>query len=200
MAMSKFGRTLLGLAVATSLSVVACSDASRPFATAPDAAPVATEQQNLLGGLLGLLVAPVQRTTALANDVTWSFNAGPLGGYTANSSLGMSVAIPPGALDQNVTITVTAFKGKPIAYGFSPHLEFDRKVIITQSLKGTSCGLLSCLVLKGAHFAGSRPTYSGGLAIVDEVVGGLLSTLTRTFSFGVDHFTGWIVASGMAMD
>ena len=194
--MSKFGRTLLGLAAAMSLSVVACSDASRPFATAPDAGSVASEQQNLLGGLLGLLVAPVQRTTALADDVTWSFTAGPLGGFTSNSTLGMSVSIPPGALDQNVRITVTAFKGKPVAYGFSPHLEFDKKVTITQSLRGTSCGLLTCLVLKGAHFAGDRPTYSGGLAVVDEVVGGVLSTLTRTFSFGVDHFSGWIVASG----
>ena len=198
--MSKTGRTLLGLAVAMSLSVVACSDASRPFATAPDAGSVATEQQNLLGGLLGLLIAPVQRTTALANDVTWSFNAGPLGGFTSNATLGMSVTVPAGALDQNVNITVTAFKGKPIAYGFSPHLEFDQKVIITQSLKNTSCGLLSCLVLKGAHFAGDRPSYSGGLAIVDEVVSGLLNSLTRTFSFGVDHFSGWIVASGSAMD
>jgi hypothetical protein len=198
--MSKTGRTLLGLAVAMSLSVVACSDASRPLAPVPDAGSVATEQQNLLGGLLGLLIAPVQRTTALANDVTWSFNAGPLGGFTSNSTLGMSVAIPPGALDKNVTITVTAFKGKPIAYGFSPHLTFGQKVIITQSLKNTSCGLLSCLILKGAHFAGDRPTYSGGLAVVDEVVSGLLSTLTRHFSFGVGHFSGWILASGAAMD
>ena len=198
--MSKFGRTLLGLAVATSLSMVACSDATGPVANAPDlpAGSVANEQQNLLGGVLGLLVAPVQRSTALANDVTWTFNAGPGGGYTSNAALGMSVTIPAGALDENVKITVTAFKGKPIAYGFSPHLEFDRKVMITQSLKGTTCGLLSCLILKGAHFAGDRPTYSGGLAIVDEVVGGLLGTLTRTFTFGVDHFSGWILASGAA--
>jgi hypothetical protein len=109
--------------------------------------------------------------------------------------------IPPGALDQNVKITVTAFKGKPVAYGFSPHLEFDKKVSITQSLRNTSCGLLTCLLgVKGAHFAGDRPTYSGGLAIVDEVVSGLLSTLTRQFTFGVNHFSGWIVASGAAMD
>lgn len=199
--MSKTGRSLLGLAVAMSLSVVACSDASRPLAPVPDAGSVATEQQNLLGGLLGLLIAPVQRNTALANDVSWSFDAGPLGGFTSNSTLGMSVSIPPGALDQNVRITVTAFKGKPIAYGFSPHLEFDHKVVITQSLRNTSCGLLSCLLgVKGAHFPGDRPVYSGGLAVVDKVVSGVVSTLTRTFSFGVDHFSGWIVASGAAMD
>lgn len=200
MEMSKTKRALLGMVAATSIVAVACSDTSSPLSTAPDRleqiAP--SENANILGPLLNLLVAPVKRSTPLANDVSWSFSAGPGGGYTSNSSLGLTVSIPPGALDQNVNITVTAFKGAPIAYGFSPHLEFDRKVYLTQSLRGTTCGLLnlSCLFLKGAHFAGERPTYSGGLAIVDEVVSALLSTLTRTATFGVDHFSGWILASG----
>ena len=203
--MSKSGRTLLGLVAATSLVAVACSDATLP--TGPDrAVPVAKESQsNLLGGLLGLLIAPVKRNTPLADDVVWTFWAGPNGGYTSNSKLGVTVSIPRGALDNYVKITVTAFKGAPVAYGFSPHLDFDRKVYITQNLQGTSAGLLTSLVLKGAHFPGDRPQYTGeGLAIVDEVVptilnnllGGLLGTLTRTATFGVDHFTGWIVASG----
>lgn len=200
--MSKSGRILLGLAAATSIVAVACSDASRSLPTGPDqAVPVATESpSNLLDGLLGLLIAPVKRNTPLADDVVWSFWAGPNGGYTSNSSLGVTVSIPPGALDQSVKITVTAFKGAPVAYGFSPHLEFDKKVYITQNLKGTSAGLLTNLLLKGAHFPGDRPQYSGGLAIVDEVVPAVLSNLlgllTRTATFGVDHFTGWILASG----
>lgn len=202
--MSNRGRTLIGLAVATSLTAVACSDVSRP--TAPDRlVPVAAESQNLLGGLTGLLIAPVKRTTPLANDVVWSFYAGPNGGYTSNSSVGLTVSVPPGALESNVKITVTALKGAPVAYRFEPHLEFGRKVYITQNLKGTSAGLLSGLQLKGAHFPGDVPQYtSSGMAIVDEVVpgilqnilGGLFGTLTRTLTFGVEHFTGWIVASG----
>jgi hypothetical protein len=200
MEMSKTKRALLGMVAISSIVAVACSDTSRPLATSPERieriAP--SENANLLGGLLNLLLAPLKRSTPLANDVVWSFNAGPAGGFTSNLSLGVSVSIPPGALDQNVKITVTAFKGAPIAYGFSPHLEFDRKVYITQSLRGTTCGLLNlnCLLLKGAHFSGDRPTYNGGLAIVDKVVSGVLSTLTRTFTFGVDHFSGWLVASG----
>jgi hypothetical protein len=205
--MSKSGRTLLGLVAATSLVAVACSDASRSLPTGPDratpvaATPVVTESpSNLLGGVLGLLIAPVKRNTPLANDVVWTFWAGPSGGYTSNSSLGVTVSIPPGALDQSVKITVTAIKGAPIAYAFSPHLEFDRKVYITQNLKGTSAGLLTKLLIKGGHFPGDRPEYSGGLAIIDEVVPAILSNLlgllTRTATFGVDHFTGWLVASG----
>jgi hypothetical protein len=201
MEMSKTRRAVLGMVAATSLVAAACSDTSSPLATSPDRVEqiAPSENTNLLGGILSILVAPLKRSTPLANDVSWSFYAGPGGGYTSNSSLGLTVSIPSGALDENVKITVTAFKGAPIAYGFSPHLEFDRKVTIKQSLKGTTCGLLNlnCLLLKGAHFPGDRPTYtSSGLAIVDKVVSGLLSTLTRTFSFGVDHFSGWILASG----
>jgi hypothetical protein len=198
-AMSKSVRSLLGLAAALSLAV-ACSDTSRPFATAPDLKPVAGEDANLLGSLTGLLISPLKRTTPLANDVVWSFRAGPYGGYTSNSALGVAITVPPGALDDYVTITVTAVKGSPIAYAFSPHLEFDRKVTITQSLKGTNIGLLNNLLLKGGHFAGDRPEYKNGLAVVTEVVPGILSNvlslLTRTVTIPVSHFSGWIFASG----
>ncbi|MGH7680016.1 MAG: hypothetical protein ACRENU_16225 [Gemmatimonadaceae bacterium] len=201
--MSKSRRILAGLAVATSLFAVACSDASRS-ATAPDiAVSTATESANLgiVDGLLGLLVAPVKRNAPLANDVSWTFRAGPNGGYTSNSALGVTVNVPAGALDENVVITVTALKGAPIAYSFSPHLEFGKKVYITQSLKGTSAGLLASLLLNGAHFPGDRPEYTGsGLAIVDEVVpallNGLLGTLNRSATFGVTHFSGWLLGSG----
>lgn len=197
--MSKSVRSFLGLVAAASLAV-ACSDSSRPFATAPDLKPVAGEDANLIGGLTSLLISPLKRNTPLANDVVWSFKAGPLGGYTYNSALGLSVKIPPGALDQNVTITVTAIKGAPVAYAFSPHLEFDQKVLITQNLRGTNIGLLNRLLLKGGHFPGDRPQYSGGLAIVDEVVPAVLSNvlglLTQTATISVSHFSGWIFASG----
>jgi len=150
---------------------------------------------------VGLLIAPVKRNTPLASDVVWSFYAGSGGGYTSNSSVGLTVSIPPGALSNTVKITVTALEGAPVAYRFEPHLEFSKKVYITQNLKGTSAGLLSSLLLKGAHFPGDSPVYtSSGLAIVDEVVPAILSNLLgllgRTATFGVGHFSGWILASG----
>jgi hypothetical protein len=204
MEMSKSGRVLLGLVATTSLVAVACSDATGPRTTAADRTlAVAADSANfgLIDGLLGLLVSPVKRNTPLANDVSWTFSAGPNGGYTSNSALGISVSIPAGALDNNVTITVTALKGAPIAYRFSPHLEFEKNVSITQSLKGTSAGLVSSLLLKGAHFPGDAPQYtSTGLAIVDEVVPALLNNLFgllgRSATFSVTHFSGWLLASG----
>ena len=202
--MSKPMRALVALAVTSTFVVTACSDTSRPFATAP-VRDVAQESQNLLGGLLGtvtsLLVAPLHRTTPLPADVVWTFTAGPVGAVSSKSSVGLTVIVPAGALTSTETITVTALAGSPVAYRFEPHLEFERKVTLKQSLAGVRVGLLSGLWFKGAHFPGDVPVFTGsGLAIVDEVVPALLSVLTRTVKFDVKHFTGWLVASGMEGD
>src|SRR6185436_3754641 len=121
--------------------------------------------------------------------------AGPLGGSTSNSAVGLSVSIPAGALSSTTTFTVTARAGAPVAYRFEPHVNFSKKVYLTQNLSGTCSGVLGLLLLKGAHFPGSSPSYtSGGLAIVDEIVPGL--TLFGNLTFGVDHFSGWIGGAG----
>jgi hypothetical protein len=92
---------------------------------------------------------------------------------------------------------VTALKGSAVAYRFEPHIEFDTKVVLTQNLRGTSAGgLLSLTALKGAHFEGDLLEFQNGKVKVTEIVPALLAWLTKTVSFGVDHFSGWIVASG----
>lgn len=198
--MSKPMRALLGVAVTTTLVVTACSDNSRPFATAP-LREVTTESQNLLGTVTetvtSLLVAPLHRTTPLPSDVAWTFTAGPDGAVSSNPSVGLTVAVPPGALTSAQTITVTALAGSVVAYRFEPHLEFERKVYLKQDLAGTNVGLLSGLMFKGAHFPGDVPVLTAdGLAVVDEIVPALLSFWTRSVTFGVKHFSGWLVASG----
>lgn len=202
--MSKRRSRLMTCAVAVVLMGTACSDAGQPFATAPKRLePSGTAaQENLLGGLIGgvvgtltnLLVPPVERVTPLASDVTWTFTAGPNGAVSSNSAVGLTIVVPYGALSTTQTITVSAFAGKPVAYKFEPHLEFARKVTLTQNLNGTTADLLSSL--NGAHFATDRLELdANGLANVDEVVSGLLSgLLTRKFSFGVTHFSGWLLA------
>jgi hypothetical protein len=202
--MSKRRSKLMTWVVAVLLVGTACSDAGQPFATAPKSVTSAGQdgQQNLLGGLIdgvvggltNLLVPPVERVTPLASDVVWTFTAGPNGAVSSNPAVGLTITVPYGALSSTQTITVTALAGKPIAYKFEPHLEFNRKVYLTQNLNGTTAGLLSSL--NGAHFATDRLELdSRGLANVTEVVPGLLSGLfTRTFTFGVSHFSGWLLA------
>ena len=201
--MSKAKKALAVLA-ATMLAAGGCTDTP----TSPSA-PVsvgAAPQQKLLGELLGavtgLLVPPVKRNTPLASDVTWSLVAGPDGAVSKNSSVGLTVSIPAGALSTTTTITVRTLAGSAVAYSFEPHLEFDKAVTLTQSLSGTSAGgLLSLPLVSGAHFDGERLSLtSGGLAIVNEVVPALANIFTRTASFQVDHFSGWILASGRCSD
>ena len=204
-------RALIGLATATAVFATACSDSTTsPTATAPVFADSAATDANLLGGLLGgvlgtvgnLLATPVHRSTPLADDVSWTFTASPYGSRSSNTTTGLSIYVPPGAVDRYVTIRVTALKGSAVAYRFEPHMEFDRRVVLTQSLRGLQYGLLGTGLLnlspfKGAHFEGDTPTYnSNGQALVTEVVGAVLNLLSSSTSFSVDHFSGWIVASG----
>lgn len=194
---TKAGRAVLGCVVAATLAMAACSDRI----TSVDRAPMAQTdaQGNLLGGLLGgvqsLLLAPLHRTTPLAQNVTWTFTVGPAGGTSSNSAVGLTIVVPPNAVSSTKTITVTALAGSPVAYGFS-HMEFKKKIYLTQNLSGTSVGLLNSLFLKGGHFSGSTPTYVGGLALLDEVVSGLVLPWTQTVTIGVNHFSGWILVSG----
>jgi hypothetical protein len=195
-------RSFLRTAVAATVLLTACSESTLAPATTP--LQPAESSAQLLDGLLStvnsLLVSPVHRRTALANDVTWSFTAGPLGAKSSNATVGLTITVPPGALDQTTKITVTAIKGTAVAYAFEPHLEFDRPVVLTQDLTGIDSGVLGLGLLssfKGAHFTGDRPDYTrDGLAVVSEVVGAVLNLLSKKVSFGVGHFSGWILASG----
>jgi len=192
------GALLAGLTAATWF-VVACSDSTAPTQSMTTVRPEAKQDallDELLKTVTGLLVAPVQRKQPLANDVVWSFDAGPGGATSRNTAVGVTITIPAGALSSTEHITVTALAGSAVAYGFSPHLEFDKPVRITQDLRVTTSGLLN-LLLSGAHFTGDELNINrNGLALVDELVGALVNPLNQTVTFNVNHFSGWIVASG----
>jgi hypothetical protein len=144
-----------------------------------------------------ILVAPLHRTAALPADVSWSFTVGPSGGTSSHAATGLTISVPRGALSSTVTITVTALAGTPVAYGFAPHgLVFAKKVQLSQSLSGLDVGLVSSLLFQGAHFAGDEPAYTDGLALVTETVSAHVNLLSRTVSFPIEHFSGWIVATG----
>lgn len=165
---------------------------------------------HLLGGIIqtteeitesttSLLIAPLKRTAPLGNDVTWSFTVGSGGGSSSDSTVGLTVKIPAGALSSPTTITVTALKGSAVAYGFQPHgLVFAKNAFLTQNLRGTEAGgLLSIPLLSGAHFATETlQLNSDGLAVVTEIVPALTDLLSQKVTFGIGHFSGWIVATG----
>lgn len=208
-------KRLVGVASAAlllSALAVGCSDR---VPSAPQAAsPVPTHQSNsLLGGLVGgvigtvskllnIVVTLVERPTALSQDIVWSFDAGPAGAISANRAAGLSISVPPGALSQNVHITVTVKAGNVYNYQFAPEgLQFALPVVVTQDVSDNSLissllgGLLgSSKTAKGAYYSAPTLQYDPktGTATVNEleptVVGGGL------LSFQIRHFSGYTVA------
>jgi len=208
----RLGAVLLLASAAVAVGT-GCSDDSRSL-TAPTRAGETAPANSLLGGLLGtlsaLLVSPIERTTPLAQDVSWSFTVGPAGALSSNSQVGLSIVVPPYALTSTRTITVTALAGTAVAYKFDPHgLTFNRNVALTQDLRGTTGagllsgltnllgGLLSTSSIQAAYFATDRPEYTReGLVKVSEILPALTSLLTQSVTFGIKHFSGYILASG----
>src|SRR5919197_1717262 len=152
---------VLGLGLATSVALASCTGDRSPLAPSSGASSALQAQpsQSLLGGIVGgllntvgslvnIVVTLVERPTALSSDVTWSFYAGPLGATSSNRTTGLSIAIPPGALDRTVRITVTAKAGKVYNYHFEPEgLQFAKPVVLTQTVEDNSLlgGLLGLL-------------------------------------------------------
>lgn len=203
----RFPRPFLLFALSAALATTACSDAGQPLATEPVSGSPSTPS-HLLGDLLGtegiisrigsFLVSPVQRTTPLAEDVSWSFVAQPGGSLSQHAASGLTIVVPSGAVSAPTTISVTALAGGAVAYKFEPHgLVFRRNVYLTQNLRGTSAGLLRLPVLTGAYFATDRLELNeSGLAIVTELLAALSNPFTKTVTFPIRHFSGYIVASG----
>jgi hypothetical protein len=206
--MRKSVSTLCVFAVCAALFAAACSDAGQSV-TAPEISERRAPASSLLDGALGdyddgsgstvaQLVSPIQRTIPLAQDVTWSFEAGPSGAVSVNPAVGLKIVIPDGALASREVITVTALAGPPVAYKFEPHgLVFQRSVTLTQSIKGTTADAELLPALCAGYFATDRlELTTDGLASVTELLSVLVNPFNRKATFSITHFSGYIVASG----
>ena len=201
-----------GVALVTSAIIAGCADR---VTTAP-ANPAATQpSNNLIGGLLGgvvgtvgkllnVVVSLVERPTPLQQDVVWSFDAGPAGALSGNRAAGLSIAIPAGALDRNVRITVTARAGKIYDYHFEPEgLQFAKPVVLTQDVSDNSLlsGLLGGLLgvnggksVRGAYYAAPSLQYDPKTdqATVNELEPTV--NVPGYVTFQIRHFSGYTVA------
>jgi hypothetical protein len=166
-----------------------------------------TVRSNLLGVLGEATMSVVNRTTPLPSEVSVTKVISESGGTIEIPAAGVSVNFPSGALKQATSITVTAYAGSNVAYGFAPHgITFARPVKITQNLKGTTAGGLSLNVLlnlNGAYLPdGENSISSDGTATVTELLpisislDGILSTLNAKASFSITHFSGYMLSWG----
>ena len=183
--------------------VVGCADGGRSIVGPNRVDAPAALLEGATSSITSLLIAPLNRTTALPSDVVWSFTVGTGGGSSTNTATGLTIRVPSGALSAPTTITVRALAGKPVAYAFEPHgLVFNKQAYLTQDLRGTEVDVLSSLpLLRGAHFATDELVLNEeGLAVVTEIVPALVNLLSRSVTFGIGHFSGWIIATGRSSE
>jgi hypothetical protein len=190
--------TMRLLAVASLLTVASCDSA-----TAPTPTPSVNSASRLL--IVPTTVNVVTRNTPLANPISASATIGLLGGQISIPAAGVKVVFPALALTQATRITVTAVAGNQVAYEFQPHgIRFLAPVQVTQNLTGTSAvnsgGLLNT-VLSGGLVAGYFTSLSdlnqgAGTALVSELLGVALNLSSKTATFPIFHFSGYLVATG----
>jgi hypothetical protein len=190
--------TMRLLAVASLFAVTSCDSA-----TAPAPTPSSNSASKLLIGPTTVKV--VTRNTPLAAPISASTTVGLLGGQIYMPSVGLKVVIPALAVKAGTKITVTAVAGNQVAYEFQPHgIRFLTPLIVTQNLSNTSAansgGLVNTL-LSGGIFAGyfeslSDLNQNAGTALVSELLGVALNLSSKTATFSVFHFSGYLVATG----
>jgi len=209
--------SLLAVALLFLVSTACGTDsATAPSAPpAPAAAPTLDApgaSQDLLGGLIGGVVGGltnalgltstngVLRIKPLANPITVKKTIGSSGGVLSIPAAGVTVVVPRGALDRDTEITMTARAGQLLAYDFEPHgVTFKVPLVFNQNLNGTNVGLLGPLSLKLGYY--SDPSLLGKTtALVSELVQGLTSILTRTFTAPIKHFSGYVVICGRSSE
>jgi ZU5 domain len=184
-------------AIALSALVLASCSTDAPTAVPHlQQSPPQESSQDLLGlsSLLG--VNGLQRTKALAAPITVSKLIGPDGGTLTIPEAGVTVTVPRGALAATTNITMTARAGTLVAYDFAPHgITFAKPLVFSQKLTGTNATLLSAPLLKLGYYADSSLlTQTGGL--VSELLGGVVNTLSWTFTSSIPHFSGYMVSCG----
>jgi hypothetical protein len=172
--------------------VAACSD----LPTAPETEPVAP-QNGLVGDLLGVVVGTVDtlvdvvvavlspvltREDPLLRDEVVSQYVGRWGGTIRLPRAGLTVTVPPGALDRPTRITVRAPAGDLLGYEFAPHgLEFDRPVILTQEVSRR----MAAEGLEVVYFEGDLQPTVGVLEVLP------VATFRDQAVFAIEHFSGY---------
>lgn len=179
-------------------AIAGCSDSAN--VTSPSAARGPAASTVLLA--TPTTVNVVTRDTPLATAQTASAYVGIWGGYITLPGPGLSVYIPPFALSSTTLITVTAVAGNQVAYEFGPHgTQFQVPVLVSQRLEGTSAwngGVLPSALVAGYFQNLSDLDQLNATATVSELLSTSISSVTGRVTFGITHFSGYLIATGEA--
>jgi hypothetical protein len=172
-------------------TAVACGDGA---STEPviDAASASTS----LSG--GDVVKLLKRDDALP-AITASAVIGPKGGRLQIADAGVVLDFPRGAVSVPTRITVTALRGRNVAYLFEPHgTVFNEPVTLRQSLRNTTAWKDASFAaqLQGSYFdrllVDPTEVYARSL----ERREGKLKESAKWLEFTIEHFSGYMVSTG----
>jgi hypothetical protein len=173
---------------------VSSPESATQIAAGPSASYSTTATSKKVKGLLwkSRLKSDVSVTRTITSSV---------GGLIKVPGTDFELVIPAGAFDEpTMTITVTALKGRVVAYEFAPHgVLFKKPLLFSQRLAQTNWDRsLSAnkSSVQGAHFFDRTKVDSdNGFAWVNEffpstVQGNLLT-------FPIPHFSGFMISTGL---
>jgi hypothetical protein len=139
----------------------------------------------------------LRRRTPLDSDLTVSATIGYAGGALTIPAAGLSVTIPQGALLFNTKISVTALHGKYVAYEFGPHGQiFLKRITVEQSLSDTY-SVNNAPDYRAAYFNTDPSSWQDLLVSVLELLTTTVDVNTNVARFGVIHFSGYLMSSGL---
>jgi hypothetical protein len=172
----------LALLASMSFSIVSCSD--QPVA--PDVT-MAAPQADLIGGLLDTTTELLKTVGLLKCKATYAQTTQTVGRLGGVITVGPhSLAIPYGALDENVTITATNVAGNVNLVEFQPAgLVFKKDAALTMSY--ANCNLLGSLAPK-------RIAYIDDSLNILEYLLSLDNLLRKKVTGRLKHFSGYAVA------
>jgi hypothetical protein len=138
------------------------------------------------------------RKRPLRSDRTESKVIGPKGGSISIPEAGLKVIVPEGAISRPVAFSVTAIGGKLVAYEFEPHgthfavplrVEQKKDRIILPAGGDPTAGYFS-------DRQELDDNSSVGVIEEERPVLDLVSAEGKVLVFSVEHFSGYLVASG----
>jgi hypothetical protein len=182
------------LSLAAACAAAACADR---LPTEPE--PTVSSRSSLASGSSGDVVRILKRTESLSGNLTASGVIGPRGGHLGIDEAGVRVEFPRGAVKTPTLITITAVRGRNVAYTFEPHgIAFHKPVSIRQSLRNTAAWKDAALAaeLQGAYFERLLVDRTQSYSRVLEHRGGKVKALGRVLEFSIEHFSGYMVSTG----
>ena len=149
----------------------------------------------------GEVVPVLERSRRLREEHSATVVIGPDGGEIALPNTGFRMRIPAGALAAPTAISVTAYRGRAVAYEFAPHgLQFLAPVVIQHDLAGTTAERDDAVraLLGAGYYPGGTTSINDeeGTATISERMGVRLTEDLTSVLFEITHFSGYLIATG----